>query len=90
MKLKTSGEAEFCFYAPKICNAVPINTSQAPPVNVVKKQLKTYFFTLVFDWWSGEVFWEMESGGWAVVKVGREGSVTFFYTFIWFFFNCNY
>uniref|UniRef100_A0A3B1IUE7 Reverse transcriptase domain-containing protein n=1 Tax=Astyanax mexicanus TaxID=7994 RepID=A0A3B1IUE7_ASTMX len=48
MQYKKTGEAAFCFYAPKIWNSLPIHIRQSPDITQFKKQLKTHLYTLAF------------------------------------------
>ena len=45
---KKIGDAAFVNYAPKLWNAIPIEIREASSVDVFKKQLKTFFYTLAF------------------------------------------
>jgi len=46
---KTSGEAAFSYYAPKLWNTLPRHIKDAGSVNIFKKLLKTYLFEQVFN-----------------------------------------
>ncbi|XP_051789181.1 uncharacterized protein LOC127529479, partial [Erpetoichthys calabaricus] len=48
-KLKRSGEAAFCCYAPKIWNSLPVGIRQANTVEHFKKLLKTHYFNMAFS-----------------------------------------
>ena len=50
MAYKKHGEAAFCFYGPTAWNKLPVYIRQATSVDSFKTQLKTYFFTLAFNW----------------------------------------
>ena len=50
MTYKKYGEAAFCFYGPTTWNKLPVYLRQAASVDSFKAQLKTYFYTLAFNW----------------------------------------
>ncbi|KAF7652868.1 hypothetical protein LDENG_00091310, partial [Lucifuga dentata] len=45
---KNTGEAAFCFYAPKLWNTLPLDIRTAASISIFKKKLKTYHFNLAF------------------------------------------
>ena len=45
---KRHGEAAFSYYAPHLWNTLPVELRMTASVNIFKKQLKTYLFSIVF------------------------------------------
>ncbi|KAL0970199.1 hypothetical protein UPYG_G00238640 [Umbra pygmaea] len=43
------GDAAFFKYAPKLWNTIPKNIKEAPSIDIFKKLLKTYLFTIAFN-----------------------------------------
>ena len=50
MATKKHGEAAFCFYGPTAWNKLPLYLRQAGSVDIFKAQLKTYLYTIAFNW----------------------------------------
>ena len=50
MATKRHGEAAFCFYGPTAWNKLPLYLRQAASVDIFKAQLKTYLYTIAFNW----------------------------------------
>ncbi len=49
-RCKTKGDRDFSVVAPKLWNGLPLNIRASPSLNAFKSSLKTYFYSLAFEW----------------------------------------
>ncbi len=49
-RCKTKGDRAFSVVAPKLWNSLPLNIRASPSLDAFKSSLKTYFYSLAFEW----------------------------------------